>query len=87
MRNLNPDTRENICMMLNTRLNGKDFRTLGNLMKLMGDEIKELDLNNNPTEALLQKWELRKGSTVETLNKFLLKMKRHDVIQEILKRP
>ena len=75
--------------MLNTRLNGKDFRTLGNLMKLMGDEMKELDLNNNPTEinVVLQKWELRKGSTVETLNKFLLKMKRHDVIQEILKRP
>ena len=85
MRNLNPDTRENICMMLNTRLNGKDFRTLGNLMNLKEDEIEELNLNDNPTEALLQKWEFRNESTVDKLNQLLQKMGRLDVIQEILK--
>lgn len=85
MRNLNPDTRENICMMLNTRLNGKDFRTLGNLMKLTGVEIEDLNLNDNPTEALLRKWERREESTVHKFKQLLLEMERLDVIQEILK--
>ena len=85
MRNLNPDTRENICMMLNTRLNGKDFRTLGNLMNLKEDEIEELNLNDNPTEALLRECERREESTVHKFKQLLLEMERLDVIQEILK--
>ena len=72
--------------MLNTRFHGKDFRTLSVLMKLTEYEIEELELNDNPTEVLLQKWELRKESTVNKLNQLLQKMGRLDVIQKISKK-
>ena len=74
MSNLNPDTREKICIMLNTRIQGKDFRTLGSSMELTVEDMEELELKDNPTEALLQAWELGLESTVDKLNGFLLEM-------------
>ena len=74
MSNLNPDIREKICIMLNTRIQGKDFRTLGSSMELTVEDMEELELKDNPTEALLQAWELGLESTVDKLNGFLLEM-------------
>ena len=77
------DDYEDICRDLNVRNPGKDYKTLARKMGYTMRDVKKFELENNPADALLSKWETEFGNTVDELTE-ILKSMGNDVIAEKL---
>ena len=74
---------QNICRYLNVRNSGKDYKELAGKMGYTMQDVKEFDLEKNPTDAILSNWETKSGNTVDKLIE-ILKSMGNDVAAEKL---
>lgn len=76
------DVVEDICLSLNPRLLGKDYRSLAGKMGFTHKQVKNIDCRQNQTEEVLAIWVSGPGSkTVTDLIDLLKSIQRFDVIK------
>lgn len=60
-----------------------DFRLLAEKVGLDKDDIRWLELQNNPTQLILQEFETQKDPSIGRFKAILDEMRRYDVVQVI----
>ena len=74
------DVRKDVCILLNQHLNN-DYRKLAHHMGYNVQDIKTFEQQTeDPTDAILNDWGPKKGSTIGKLIEYLEIMDRSDVI-------
>ena len=77
------DDYEDICLYLNVKNPGKDYKTLAGKMGYTVQEVRKFEFKENPADALLSNWETKSGNTVDKLIE-ILKSMGNDVAAEKL---
>ena len=78
---LNATVYETICKELNKPIHDKDYKALAGHMGYTAGELKKLQLQRDPADALLSHWGTKSDNDVNKLIEFLKKMDRDDLFK------